>query len=138
MQSPLSARAALLHVLDYPAHGLELIRRVRERTGGGVSLKQGSVYPALRQLERERLVRSWTGRSAKGGGRPRRYYELTPNGVKAAMVVKDMVAGFVNGTPPPPPSPREVEHMRERLRRCAEVSAFCMKLRQALLRATGS
>jgi hypothetical protein len=57
--------------------------------------------------------------------------------VKAAMVVKDMVAGFVNGTPPSPPSPREVEHMRERLRRCAEVSAFCMELRRALLRATG-
>ena len=138
MQSPLSARAALLQVLEYPAHGLELIRRVRERTGGAVSLKQGSVYPALRRLERERLVRSWTGRSAKGGGRPRRYYELTANGVKAAMVVKDMVAGFVNGTPPSPPSPREVEHMHERLRRCADVSAFCMELRRALLRATGS
>jgi len=137
VQSPLSARAALLQVLDYPAHGLELIRRVRERTGGVVSLRQGSVYPALRQLERERLVRSWTGLSAKGGGRPRRYYELTANGVKAAMVVKHMVAGFVNGTPARPPSPREVEHMRERLRRCAEVSAFCMELRRALLRATG-
>lgn len=137
MQSPLSARAALLQVLDYPAHGLELIRRVRERTGGAVSLKQGSVYPALRQLERERLVRSWTGQSPKGGGRPRRYYELTANGVKAAMVVKDMVAGFVSGPPARPPSPREVEHMRERLRRCAEVSAFCMELRRALLRATG-
>jgi len=137
VQSPLSARAALLQVLDDPAHGLELIRRVRERTGGAVSLRQGSVYPALRQLERERLVRSWTGRSAKGGGRPRRYYELTLKGVKAASVVKHMVARFVNGTPAPPPSPREVEHMSERLRRCAEVSAFCMELRRALLRATG-
>jgi DNA-binding PadR family transcriptional regulator len=75
MQSPLSARAALLQVLDYPAHGLELIRRVHKRTGGAVSLNQGSVYPALRQLEREHLVRGWTGRPAKGGGRPRRYYE---------------------------------------------------------------
>ena len=133
----MSARAALLQVLDYPAHGLELIRRVRERTGGAVSLKQGSVYPALRQLERERLVRSWNGKSAKGGGRPRRYFELTPTGVKAAMVVKHMVAGFVNATSAPPPSPREVEQQRERLRRCAEVSAFCMELRRALLRATG-
>jgi DNA-binding PadR family transcriptional regulator len=133
----LSARAALLQVLDYPAHGLELIRRVRERTGGAVSLKQGSVYPALRQLERERLVRSWTGRSAKGGGRPRRYYELTATGVKAALVVKHMVAGLLNATPAPPPPPRELQHMHERLRRCAEVSAFCMELRRALLSATG-
>ena len=82
MQSPLSARAALLQVLDYPAHGLELIRRVEQRTGGAVSVRQGSVYPALRQLEREGLVRSWKGRSAQGGGRPRRYYELTRAGRK--------------------------------------------------------
>jgi hypothetical protein len=37
VQSPFSARAALLQVLDYPAR-LELIRRVQRRTGGGVSL----------------------------------------------------------------------------------------------------
>ena len=138
MQSPLSARAALLQVLDYPAHGLELIRRVRERTGGAVSLNQGSVYPALRQLERERLVRSWNGKSAKGGGRPRRYYELTASGVKEARVVKQTVVSLVKGTEAATPSPREVAHMQERLHRCAEVSAFCMELRQALLRATGS
>jgi DNA-binding PadR family transcriptional regulator len=124
--------------LDYPAHGLELIRRVRERTGGSVTLRQGSVYPALRQLERGRLVRSWTGRSAQGGGRPRRYYELTLEGVKAARVVEQMVASLVKGTEAPTPSPREVAHMQERLRRCAEVSAFCMELQRALLRATGS
>jgi DNA-binding PadR family transcriptional regulator len=138
MQSPLSARAALLQVLDYPAHGLELIRRVHNRTGGAVSLNQGSVYPALRQLERERLVRGWTGRPAKGGGRPRRYYELRPKGVRAAAAVKQMVAGLVKGTEVSRPSARELARMRERLRRCAEVSAFCIELRRALLRATGS
>ena len=138
MQSPLSARAALLQVLDYPGHGLELIRRVRERTGGAVSLKQRSVYPALRQLERERLLRSWTGRSAKGGGRPRRYYELRLEGIKAARVVKQMVASLIKDSEVPTPAPREVAHMQERLRRCAEVSAFCMELQRTLPRATGS
>jgi DNA-binding PadR family transcriptional regulator len=83
-------------------------------------------------------VRSWTGLSAKGGGRPRRYYELTLEGIKAARVVKRMVASLVKGTEAPTPSRREVVHMQERLRRCAEVSAFCMELRRALLRASGS
>ena len=138
MQSPLSARAALLLVLDYPAHGLELIRRVEQRTGGAVSVRQGSVYPALRQLERERLVRSWKGRSAKGGGRPRRYYELTLAGVKAATAVKQVVGGFMKYAEAPPPSAREAAQMRERLRRCAEVSAFCRELRSAFLGATAS
>jgi DNA-binding PadR family transcriptional regulator len=124
--------------LDYPAHGLELIRRVRDRTGGAVSLKQGSVYPALRRLERERLVRSWTGKSAKGGGRPRRYYELTLEGVKAASAVKQIVASLTKGIEFPTPAPREVARMQERLHRCAEVSAFCMDLQRAILRATAS
>ena len=138
MQSPLSARAALLQVLDYPAHGLELIRRVEQRTGGTIHLRQGSVYPALRQLERQGLVRSWEGRSRKGGGRPRRYFELTVAGVKAARAVKQVVSGFVKGPATSPPSAQEVEQIRERLQRCVEVSAFCGELRRAFLRATGS
>ena len=138
MQSPLSARAAILQVLDYPAHGLELIHRVAQRTGGAVRLRQGSVYPALRRLEREGLVRSWEGQSTKGGGRPRRYFELTVSGVKAARTVKQVVSGFIKGAAAPPPSGREVEQMHERLQRCAEVSAFCRELRRAFLRATGS
>ena len=138
MQSPLSARAALLQVLDYPAHGLELIRRVEQRTGGTIRLRQGSVYPALRQLEREGLVRGWEGRSRKGGGRPRRYFELTLTGVKAARAVKQVVSGFMKGTDAAPPSVHEVEQMRERLQRCVEVSAFCAELRRAFLRTTRS
>lgn len=138
MPSPLSARAALLQVLDDPGHGLELIRRVGERTAGGISLRQGSVYPALRRLEREGLVRSWMGRPAPGGGRPRRYYELTPAGVKAAIAAKDMVVRFVRRPGGPTPSAREIEQMRDRLRRCVEVSAFCAELRRAFLRATAS
>jgi len=138
VHSPLSARAALLQVLDDPGHGLELIRRVRERSAGAISLKQGSVYPALQQLEREGLVRAWTGRSARGGGRPRRYYELTPAGVKAAAKSRDMVTGLVRLAEAPPPSAREVEEMYERLRRCMDVSTACVELRRAFLRATAS
>jgi len=138
VESLLSARAALLHVLDYPAHGLELIRRVEQRTAGAVCLKQGSVYPALRRLERERLVRSWTGGTAKGGGRPRRYYELTVAGVRAAKRVRQTLAEFVNSPDAPAPPPRQIEQVRERLRRCADVSAFCMDLRRRFLQATKS
>ncbi len=138
MHSPLSSRAALLQVLDDPGHGLELIRRVRERSAGGISLKQGSVYPALQQLEREGLVRAWTVRSARGGGRPRRYYELTPAGMKVAAAARDMVTGFVRLAEASPPSPREIEQMYERLRRCMDVSTACAELRRAFLRATAS
>jgi PadR family transcriptional regulator PadR len=46
----------------------------------------GTIYPALRRLERAGLVRSeWeSDRTAAAEGRPaRRYYEITPRGVEA-------------------------------------------------------
>ena len=59
-------------------HGFDIV----EVTG----YPTGTVYPALRRLERDRLVRSqWEpDRAAAREGRPaRRYYELTASGVKA-------------------------------------------------------
>jgi len=52
----------------------------------------GTVYPALRRLERDGYVRSrWEDdRSARRDGRPaRRYYELTASGVKALAAAVD-------------------------------------------------
>jgi PadR family transcriptional regulator PadR len=52
----------------------------------------GTVYPALRRLERDGYVRSrWEDdRSARRDGRPaRRYYELTASGVKALEAAVD-------------------------------------------------
>jgi len=134
MNALLNARAALLGVLDDPGHGLELIERVKARTRGHVRLNQGSVYPALRQLERAGLVRSWKGRSSRSGGRPRTYYELTIKGVKASSRLKETLDGLVHAPPDPVTSSREIAQMKERLRRCADVSAFCIELRRAMQR----
>ncbi|PYQ22867.1 MAG: hypothetical protein DMF81_10660 [Acidobacteria bacterium] len=138
MRVPLNAKAALLQVLDYPGHGLELIRRVQTRTDGRVRLKQGSVYPALRQLEHEGLVRSWKSQAPNGRGRPRTYYELTLAGIRASLQLKATLTGLVQSREPVLLSSREIEQMLERLRRCAEVSAFCMELRRAVLHQAAS
>src|SRR5437899_9246811 len=47
-----------------------------------------------------------------------------------------MTARLVQGGGPPILSPREIKHVRERLRRCAEVSGFCMMLRHAVRHGT--
>jgi DNA-binding PadR family transcriptional regulator len=138
MKVPLNAKAALLQVLDDPGHGLELIRRVQTRTRGRVRLRQGSVYPALQQLECDGLVRSWKGVPPKGGGRPRTYYELTLKGVRASTQLKETFAALLQAHSVAAPSSREIAQMQERLRRCAEVSAFCMDLRRAALQQAGS
>ncbi|WP_309896709.1 PadR family transcriptional regulator [Archangium sp.] len=65
--------------------GLEIIQRVRERSNGKILLNEGSVYPALKALERDGLLRSYDGEPLpERGGRPRRYYELTGEGRRVA------------------------------------------------------
>ena len=74
--------AALEHA---PAHGYEIIRRVRLRSADVFTLSEGTVYPALHRLERDGLVKShWT----KASGRKRRVYRLTRDGVEALAVRK--------------------------------------------------
>lgn len=87
MEPPVNAKAALLQALiSGPGYGLELIERVAKRTEGKIALHEGSVYPALRSLEREGLVRSYGGDPLpERGGRPRRYYELTAEGCRLAV-----------------------------------------------------
>jgi PadR family transcriptional regulator, regulatory protein PadR len=96
MDVPVSAKAALLQaLLDGPSYGLELIARVQERTKGKIKLGDTSTYPALRSMEREGLLKSWEGEPLpERGGRPRRYYELTAEGRRAATGDKETVAGL--------------------------------------------
>jgi len=96
MESPITARAALLQALiQGESYGLELIDRVKTRTKGALVLGQGSVYPALRDLEADGFVKSFEGEPLpERGGRPRRFYKLTAKGAKAAMEDAQTVAGL--------------------------------------------
>lgn len=60
-------------LLDGPAHGYEVIRRLEEKSGGMWRPSPGSVYPTLQMLEDAGLVRA----SEQDG---RRTYELTDEG----------------------------------------------------------
>jgi DNA-binding PadR family transcriptional regulator len=61
-----------------PAHGYRIIELIREASGGVFELAEGTVYPALRRLERDGFVTSaWISGS---GYRRRRIYRLTPRG----------------------------------------------------------
>jgi PadR family transcriptional regulator PadR len=102
VETPITARAALLQALVIGrGFGLELIDRVKERTNGVVSLGQGSVYPALRALEDDGLVKSYDGEPVpERGGRPRRYYELTAKGRRAAIAQGEAVLSLFGGMLP--------------------------------------
>ena len=96
MDAPVSTRTALLQVLVRgPGFGLQLIERVEEHTQGAIKLHQGSVYPALRDLEREGLLQSYEGETTpERGGRPRIYYRITAEGMRAASEQRASVMGL--------------------------------------------
>ncbi len=95
---PLNAKTTLLQVLGFgDGYGLELIERVKDRTQGRVVLHQGSVYPALRSLERNGLVESYESKPVpERGGRPRIYYTLTGKGKTVISEQLEIVNSLFN------------------------------------------
>lgn len=73
--------ALLLAVLEAGAlHGYAIIEALRSRSQGSLDLPTGTVYPALRRLERAGYVESaWS----TVNGRERRTYRLTGAGHRA-------------------------------------------------------
>lgn len=80
------SEALLAALADGESYSLELIERAAAR---GVRIGMLDIYPLLRGLEDEGLARSWDGRPmAERGGRPRRYYALTPAGRERADALR--------------------------------------------------
>lgn len=72
--------ALILAVVERePLHGYAIIEALRSRSGGELDMPTGSLYPALRRLERAGYLQSeWSA----AGGRQRRTYQLTDAGRK--------------------------------------------------------
>jgi PadR family transcriptional regulator, regulatory protein PadR len=69
----------LVVIDDEPAYGYEMTKRLRE---SGLSIVgEGSIYPLLGRLEREKLV--LTHRAPSDGGPPRKYYRTSAAGRRA-------------------------------------------------------
>ena len=63
-----------------PSYGYEIVQKVDLRSHGYFDLKEGSLYPALHRLERQKLLTSFW-REAEG--RRRKYYKISAAGRKA-------------------------------------------------------
>ena len=64
-----------------PQHGYGVLLRIEQISGGGLNIEQGALYPALYRLERRGLLKTEWGVS--DNNRKAKFYELTPEGVKA-------------------------------------------------------
>jgi PadR family transcriptional regulator, regulatory protein PadR len=87
----MDAKTVLLEVLaQEPGYGLQLIERVIQHTHGKLVLRGREIYPALRELERDKLLESYRGESrSPQGGQPPRYYRLTEKGAKVLAELQE-------------------------------------------------
>ena len=74
-----SATPLILAILRHgDSYGYDIIRRVRELSGGRMEWADGMLYPILHRLEKKRLIKAYGGQSPSG--RRRKYYGITDAG----------------------------------------------------------
>lgn len=76
---------------ERPMYGYEIVQEAGLRSARAFQLKEGTVYPALHQMERAGLLKAaWRDSPA---GRARKYYGLTAKGRRRAASKRRQWAG---------------------------------------------
>ena len=91
IESLLPLPSATFHVLvalsGADRHGYAIMREVAQRTGGKTKLNPGTLYTTIqRLLERGLIVELHERRDPEDDDERRRYYRLTPAGLRAAQL----------------------------------------------------
>ena len=85
------ASLVLLSVLEKsnePMYGYQIAKLLEDYSGESAFMKQGALYPVLRQLESSGLLESKVEPSVSGP--PRRYYEITADGRELLLTWQGM------------------------------------------------
>lgn len=123
---PLTTRAALLQVLrQAPGYGSDLIRRFERAAAGRVRLAPARVYPVLKELQEEGLVKA-VRLAPKGrrGGRARIYYDLTPKGLAVSTMDRSILFALLSPSSVLPVNEKDRQRMAARLLEAEELSEF--------------
>jgi DNA-binding PadR family transcriptional regulator len=73
---------------EKPLYGFEMAKKVREKSCQMFELKEGTMYLALKRLEKNGLVESFWGEEVSEGGR-RKYYRILPLGSERLIQKKN-------------------------------------------------
>ncbi len=88
-----SLQLLILNILDQgPNHGYQIAQHIRQRSGGVLDFKEGSLYPTLHALQRMGCLESV---ETQENGRIRRNYALTENGRQMLAAEKQAWSQFV-------------------------------------------
>lgn len=86
--------ALVLKTLTFgPRHGYGIVRWLRDQTQNGVAIEEGSVYPALYRMERDKWIEADWGISELG--RKAKVYSITANGRARLRAETEAFASFV-------------------------------------------
>jgi PadR family transcriptional regulator, regulatory protein PadR len=80
------------------AYGVPICREIEEQAGSEVAV--GSVYATLERLEEKGFVSSVLGKpTAERGGRAKRYFRITPNGLEEVSKTRRALMKLWSGLP---------------------------------------
>ncbi|MHB1907532.1 MAG: PadR family transcriptional regulator [Nitrososphaerales archaeon] len=90
-------RGLLLHYILHrvsvgPVHGYEIAQDIEEKTDGAWRPAPGSIYPMLKKLTSQGLIRATQTKTRRGSDTSQRTYEITPKGAKCLGQAKEMFA----------------------------------------------
>jgi len=76
-----SAQQIILSLLKQgESYGYEIVQKVKELTGGEIKWQEASIYPVLKKLENQGMIKSYW--KVEEGQRPRKYYIIQGEGIK--------------------------------------------------------
>jgi len=89
-----SANKIILSVLVHgDNYGYDILQKVKELSGGRIKWNEGSIYPVLKKMEAQGMIKSYW--RMEGSERPRKYYTLLEPG-KAELENKKEEWNMVN------------------------------------------
>lgn len=89
-----SGELLILSLLEHQQrHGYELSKLIEARSGGSLQFRVASLYPLLYRLEKRGWIQGrWV---EQAGQRRRRYYKLTPAGIKVLTAQRSTWREFI-------------------------------------------
>ena len=78
------------HASKEPIYGLWFIEELKRH---GYRISPGTLYPILHRLEEEGLLKSY---SENVEGKIRKYYKITPKGLRIFLKVKEKMKELIN------------------------------------------
>jgi PadR family transcriptional regulator, regulatory protein PadR len=88
----------ILSVVDgAEAHGFEILKRLEVAGSGALTLKEGSLYPALYRLEQSGALKArWEDDQSNRRGPRRKLYRITPKGRRQLKAGREEWKTFVS------------------------------------------